>query len=111
MEWHKNKKGQIIKKKLLLLKSYLGRLGQLDCYKRWLLTESRKDNITSCKVYFNTFIFIHIKDFKTGVKTGGYKLWDNKRSFKKYVRKHPYNRITAKKEKLNVMLHEVIVRY
>ena len=104
MEWHKNKKGQIIKKKLLLLKSYLGRLGQLDCYKRWLLTESRKDNITSCKVYFNTFIFIHIKDFKEG----RYHLLRDKKPFKRYVRKHPYNRITAKEEKLNVMLHEVI---
>ena len=108
MDWHKDKQGQTITDRLTLHKSYVERLDQLDCYKEWLLTESKKDNIASCKVYFNTFIFIHIKDFKTGVKTGEYKLWDNKRSFKKYVRRHPYNRTTAKKEKLNVMLHEVI---
>ena len=79
MDWHKDTRGEIITDRLILYKSYLERLDHLDSHTDWLLTESKKDNITSCKVYFNTFIFIHIKDFKAGK----YKLWNNKRSFKK----------------------------
>jgi len=103
MDWHKNKKGIRITKKLSLYKGYLGRLQHLDHYKKWLKTESKRDNITTIKSYFNTFIFIHIMDFKRG----DYNLWKDKSEFKEYVKKNPYSRKKAKTEKLNIMLHEV----
>ena len=103
MDWHKNKKGIRITKKLSLYRGYLGRLQHLDHYKKWLKTESKRDNITTIKSYFNTFIFIHIRDFKRG----HYKLWINGPEFKEYVKNNPYPRETAKRETLNIMLHEV----
>ena len=104
MECHKNEQGVIINNKLSLHKSYLGRLDHLKKYKSWLHKEVKNDNLTNCKDYFNTFIFIRIQDFIGG----NYRL-RTKREFKKYMRrKNPYNRTKAKKERLNILLREVV---
>ena len=104
MECHKNEQGKIITTKLSLHKSYLGRLDHLEEYKKWLQQGGKKDNITNCKGYFNTFIFIRIQDFIRA----DYKL-RTKHEFKKYMRKKkPYNRAKAKKENLNIFLREVV---
>ena len=103
MECHKNERGEIITKKLSLYKSYLRRLNHFEKYKNWLQQEVKKNNLTNCKIYFNTFIFIHIEDFIGG----NYKL-RNKREFKEYMSKaKPYDRRKAKKERLNIFLREV----
>ena len=104
MECHKNEQGVIINNKLSLHKSYLRRLDHFKKYKSWLQQEGKKDNLTNCKDYFNTFIFIRIQDFISG----NYGL-RTKREFKKYMRrKKPYNRTKAKKERLNIFLREVV---
>ena len=103
MDWLHNKQGDVIKRKLSLYKSYLGRLDQLSWYQTWLQEQQKNDNLTNLKLYFNTFIFIHIQDFKEGI----YTLHD-KVGFKQYVEiKRPYNRNKAKQERLNIFLHEV----
>lgn len=103
MDWLHNKQGDVIKRKLSLYKSYLGRLDQLSCYKTWLQEQQKNDNITNIKLYFNTYIFIHIKDFKEGI----YTLHD-KKGLKKYVnKKGTYDRTKAKKETLNIFLRGV----
>ena len=106
MEWQQNREGHKIKKNLSLYKCYLRILGKLTSYKNWLKEESKNDNITNCKLYFNKFIFIHIRDFKAGRYDLLYDS-NNKPSFYRDVRKKPYNRETAKAERLNIFLHDL----
>ena len=103
MEWQHNREGHKIKKNLSLFKCYLRILGKLTSYKNWLKEESKKDNITNCKLYFNKFIFIHIRDFKAG----RYDLYSDKKLFYRGVRKKPYNKEKAKEERLNIFLHDL----
>ena len=48
------------------LKDYLTRLEMLEDYNEYLQKHGKNDSITSIKNYFNTKIFISIRDFHEG---------------------------------------------
>jgi len=82
-------------------KDYLNKLDKLDDYNNFLNVINKKDNLTNIKLYFNKHIFISIVDFKEG----NYLLFNDLKSFKKYLTKNPH-----KKQNKNVIKQEKTYR-
>ena len=82
-------------------KDYLKKLDKLDDYNNFLNVINKKDNLTYIKLYFNKHIFISIVDFKEG----NYLLFNDVKSFKKYLTKNPH-----KKQNKNIIKQEKTYR-
>ena len=68
------------------LKDYLRMLNMFDAYDYYLQEHGKNDSITSIKNYFNTKIFISIRDFHEG----NYDiLHDTRAELIEYIQQHP----------------------
>ena len=74
------------------LKDYLTRLEKLEDYHGHLQEHGKKDSITSIKNYFNTKIFISIRDFHEG----NYILHDTRADLMRYIQEHPDRKASKK---------------
>ena len=89
-----------------LNKGYLRKLSHLEKYMIWIQDNSRKDNLTTLKDYFDTYIFIHIQDFKDGRYN---MLFTSNGQLKEHVNiTGPYSRKAAKKEGYKIFLRMII---
>ena len=106
MTYHWETNPNDVRYKRELNKGYLCKLNHLEEYMTWIQDNSRKDNLTTLKDYFDTYIFIHIQDFKDGQYN---MLFTDKKKFKRYVRiKGPYSRRIAKEERYKIFLRMII---
>ena len=87
------------------LRDYLEKLNQLNSYGAYLNRLDKNDNLTNIKKYFNTHIFISIKDFDEEKYD---KLFYTNKNLKKYIRQNPnrkaYKKIIKKEKKYKVFL-------
>ena len=87
------------------LNDYLEKLNQLTNYHAYLEELQKNDNLTNIKKFFNTRIFISIKDFDEGKYE---QLKDTNRELKEYIRQNPdrkaYKKIIKKEKKYKIFL-------
>ena len=107
MHWETNEMDVRYKKKYILYIGYLEKLEHKDKYDKWLSQFKLQDSLTSLKKYVHIFIYIHINDYKRGLKTGIFKLFTDKKKFRRYIMQKPYHREKAKKEGYHIFLKEV----
>ena len=89
------------KLKISIYKEYLKNLNHLEKYKCFLKDTFIKENISSIKKYFNTYIYMNIIDYKNG----NYNiLYSNRKSHRKHLK--IYNRTRAKQENYSVFLKD-----
>mgnify|MGYP006125048401 CR=1 FL=1 len=89
-------------------KDYLEKLNQLNSYGAYLNRLNKKDNLTNIKNFFNTHIFISIKDFDEEKYD---KLFYTNKNLSKYIRQNPdrkaYKKIIKKKKKYKIFLRKI----
>ena len=80
------------------LKDYLRMLNMFDTYDYYLQTYGKNDSITSIKNYFNTHIFISIRDFHEGNYD---RLHNTRADLMRYIQQNP-----DRKAYKNIVKHE-----
>ena len=75
------------------LKDYLRMLNMFDAYDYYLQEHGKNDSITSIKNYFNTKIFISIRDFHEGNYD---RLHDTRAELIEYIQEHPDRKASKK---------------